>query len=80
MKQIGITTTVPLEVLLAAGYTPADLNNILVSAPDPTRYITIAERAGFKASRIFPAAARVVPKDCASFCRAACICPGSGFS
>ena len=49
MKQIGITTTVPLEVLLAAGYTPVDLNNILVSAPDPTRYITIAERAGFSA-------------------------------
>jgi len=47
MKRIGITTTVPVEVLLAAGYTPVDLNNILVSAPDPTRYITIAERAGF---------------------------------
>jgi benzoyl-CoA reductase/2-hydroxyglutaryl-CoA dehydratase subunit BcrC/BadD/HgdB len=47
MKQIGITTTVPLEILLAAGYAPADLNNILVSAPNPTRYITIAERAGF---------------------------------
>ncbi len=46
-KKIGITTTVPVEVLLAAGYTPMDLNNILVSAPDPTRYITIAERAGF---------------------------------
>jgi benzoyl-CoA reductase/2-hydroxyglutaryl-CoA dehydratase subunit BcrC/BadD/HgdB len=47
MKQIGITTTVPVEILLAAGYTPVDLNNILVSASDPTRYITIAERAGF---------------------------------
>jgi benzoyl-CoA reductase/2-hydroxyglutaryl-CoA dehydratase subunit BcrC/BadD/HgdB len=47
MKQIGITTTVPLEVLLAAGYTPVDLNNILVSVPDPIHYITIAERAGF---------------------------------
>src|SRR4030042_3946203 len=47
MKKIGITTTVPVEVLLAAGYQPLDLNNILVSAPDPTRFITIAERAGF---------------------------------
>ena len=47
MKQIGITTTVPVEILLAAGYTPVDLNNILVSAPNPTRYIIIAERAGF---------------------------------
>jgi benzoyl-CoA reductase/2-hydroxyglutaryl-CoA dehydratase subunit BcrC/BadD/HgdB len=47
MKRIGITTTVPVEILLSAGYMPVDLNNILVSAPDPTRYITIAERAGF---------------------------------
>jgi benzoyl-CoA reductase/2-hydroxyglutaryl-CoA dehydratase subunit BcrC/BadD/HgdB len=47
MKQIGITTTVPVEILLAAGYAPVDLNNILVSASDPTHYITIAERAGF---------------------------------
>lgn len=47
MKKIGITTTVPVEVLLAAGYQPVDLNNILVSAPDPTKYVTIAERDGF---------------------------------
>jgi benzoyl-CoA reductase/2-hydroxyglutaryl-CoA dehydratase subunit BcrC/BadD/HgdB len=47
MKKMGITTTVPIEVLLAAGYQPVDLNNILVSAPDPGRLITIAERAGF---------------------------------
>ncbi len=47
MKKIGITTTVPVEVLLAAGYQPTDLNNILVSAPDPTKYVTIAERDGF---------------------------------
>ncbi|MGD1119622.1 MAG: 2-hydroxyacyl-CoA dehydratase [Dehalococcoidales bacterium] len=47
MKKIGITTTVPSEILLAAGCQPIDLNNILVSSPNPTRYITIAERAGF---------------------------------
>jgi benzoyl-CoA reductase/2-hydroxyglutaryl-CoA dehydratase subunit BcrC/BadD/HgdB len=47
MKKIGITTTVPVEVLLAAGYQPIDLNNVLVSAPDPTKYVTIAERDGF---------------------------------
>jgi benzoyl-CoA reductase/2-hydroxyglutaryl-CoA dehydratase subunit BcrC/BadD/HgdB len=47
MKKIGITTTVPVEVLLAAGYQPIDLNNVLVSDPDPTRYVTIAEREGF---------------------------------
>ncbi|OGN99629.1 MAG: 2-hydroxyglutaryl-CoA dehydratase [Chloroflexi bacterium RBG_13_52_12] len=47
MKQIGITTTIPIEVLMAAGYQPVDLNNVLVSASDPTKFITIAERAGF---------------------------------
>jgi len=47
MRKIGITTTVPTEVLLAAGYQPVDLNNCLVTDPDPNRLITIAERAGF---------------------------------
>lgn len=47
MKKIGITTTVPIEVLMAAGYQPVDLNNILVSDPNPERLVNIAERAGF---------------------------------
>ncbi|MCK4863123.1 MAG: 2-hydroxyacyl-CoA dehydratase [Dehalococcoidales bacterium] len=47
MKKIGITTTVPVEVLIAAGYQPIDLNNVLVADPNPGRLITIAERAGF---------------------------------
>ncbi len=47
MKKIGITTTVPVEVLLAAGYQPVDLNNVLVGDPRPGRFITIAERDGF---------------------------------
>jgi len=47
MKQIGITTTIPIEVLIAAGYQPIDLNNILVNDSNPGRLINIAERAGF---------------------------------
>jgi benzoyl-CoA reductase/2-hydroxyglutaryl-CoA dehydratase subunit BcrC/BadD/HgdB len=47
MKQIGITTTVPLEILIAAGYQPVDLNNVFINETDPGRFITIAERAGF---------------------------------
>jgi benzoyl-CoA reductase/2-hydroxyglutaryl-CoA dehydratase subunit BcrC/BadD/HgdB len=47
MKKIGITTTVPVEILIAAGYEPVDLNNVLVGENDPTRFITVAERAGF---------------------------------
>ena len=46
-RTIGITTTVPIEVLLAAGYQPVDLNNIFISDPDPERLMEIAERAGF---------------------------------
>lgn len=47
MKKIGITTTVPVEILMAAGYQPVDLNNILVADPNPERLVNIAERAGF---------------------------------
>ncbi|KPJ52195.1 MAG: 2-hydroxyglutaryl-CoA dehydratase [Dehalococcoidia bacterium DG_18] len=47
MTTIGITTTVPIEVLLAAGYQPVDLNNLFISDPDPERLVGIAERAGF---------------------------------
>jgi len=47
MKKIGITTTVPIEVLLAAGYQPVDLNNVFITDPDPERLVNIAEKAGF---------------------------------
>lgn len=50
MERIGITTTVPLEILLAAGYTPVDLNNIFVTDKDPGRLVAMAERAGFPLS------------------------------
>ncbi len=47
MKQIGITTTVPAEILIAAGYQPVDLNNIFITDPDPERLVRLAEKAGF---------------------------------
>jgi len=47
MKTIGITTTVPIEILLAAGYQPVDLNNVFITDPSPERLVNIAERAGF---------------------------------
>ena len=47
MKKIGITTTVPIEVLLAAGYRPVDLNNVFITDPSPERLVNIAEKAGF---------------------------------
>ncbi len=50
MKTIGITTTVPVEVLLAAGYRVTDLNNIFITSEDYGKYIDIAERDGFPRS------------------------------
>ena len=31
MGKIGLTTTVPVEVIFAAGDTPVDLNNIFIT-------------------------------------------------
>ena len=50
MKKIGLTTTVPVEVLIASGYTPVDLNNIFITSKDYFKYIDIAERDGFPKS------------------------------
>lgn len=50
MKKIGLTTTVPVEVLIAAGYIPIDLNNLFITSKDYYNYIDIAERDGFPKS------------------------------
>ncbi|PKM52513.1 MAG: 2-hydroxyglutaryl-CoA dehydratase [Firmicutes bacterium HGW-Firmicutes-7] len=50
MKKIGLTTTVPIEIFVAAGYTPVDLNNIFVTSKDYLKYIELAERDGFPKS------------------------------
>ncbi len=44
---LGFTTTIPLEVLVAAGRRPADLNNLFVSDPDPQGLTEEAELDGF---------------------------------
>lgn len=44
---VGFTTTIPLEVLLAAGRRPVDLNNLFITAADPQGLIEEAEIAGF---------------------------------
>lgn len=48
--RIGITTTVPIEVLYAAGYKVIDLNNAFISSKDYSKYIELAERDGFPKS------------------------------
>lgn len=47
---IGFTTTVPVELIFAAGYEPCDLNNIFVGDPQPGRFVDRAERDGFPKS------------------------------
>lgn len=47
MKKIGITTTVPVEVIYAAGYQPVDLNNIFITAPNAPALVEEAELAGY---------------------------------
>ncbi len=42
----GFTTTLPVEVIIAAGYTPVDLNNLFITG-NSTQYIDKAEHAGF---------------------------------
>ncbi len=44
---IGFTTTIPLEIPLAAGRKPVDLNNIFISDSNPQGFIEEAEIAGF---------------------------------
>ena len=44
---IGITATVPVEVLLAAGAVPLDLNNVFITAEDPASLVAEAEHRGF---------------------------------
>ncbi|MBN1232372.1 MAG: 2-hydroxyacyl-CoA dehydratase [Candidatus Coatesbacteria bacterium] len=46
-KKIGITSTVPVEILLAADYQAIDLNNIFINSRNPSSYIEKAERDGF---------------------------------
>lgn len=50
MKKIGLTTTVPVEVLITAGYTPVDLNNLFITSDNYLNYIEIAEKEGFPKS------------------------------
>ena len=47
MKRIGMTTTIPVEAVLAAGHIPVDLNNVFINAPDPNALVTAAEYDGF---------------------------------
>lgn len=50
MKRIAISTTVPVEIIYAAGLKPVDLNNTFVTSPEAKNWLEEAERRGFPKS------------------------------
>ncbi|MCL6479008.1 MAG: 2-hydroxyacyl-CoA dehydratase [Peptococcaceae bacterium] len=47
MPKVGITTTVPIEVIYAAGWVPVDLNNVFITDENPQALVEEAELAGY---------------------------------
>src|SRR5512135_991865 len=46
-SRVGFTTTIPVEVVLAAGLRPLDLNNLFIVDPEARARVAAAEAAGF---------------------------------
>jgi len=46
-RPVGITTTLPVEIIYAAGAYPVDLNNIFISDPNPEHFSEIATLDGY---------------------------------
>ena len=44
---VGLTSTIPVEIVLAAGCKPVDLNNLFITSRAPEKLIQQAEQAGF---------------------------------
>jgi benzoyl-CoA reductase/2-hydroxyglutaryl-CoA dehydratase subunit BcrC/BadD/HgdB len=44
---VGLTSTIPVEIVLAAGCKPLDLNNLFITSRAPEKLIQQAEQAGF---------------------------------
>jgi benzoyl-CoA reductase/2-hydroxyglutaryl-CoA dehydratase subunit BcrC/BadD/HgdB len=44
---IGLTSTIPVEIIYAAGLTPVDLNNLFIASDKPEILVKKAEIAGF---------------------------------
>ncbi len=47
MARIGITTTIPQEVIRASGHIPVDLNNVFVTSELKERFLSRAHRDGY---------------------------------
>jgi len=44
---VGLTATIPIEIVYASGLKPVDLNNVFITDPDPGGLVDEAERRGF---------------------------------
>lgn len=45
--KVGISTTIPVEVILAANCTPVDINNIFIGSDNSSQLVSDAELAGY---------------------------------
>jgi benzoyl-CoA reductase/2-hydroxyglutaryl-CoA dehydratase subunit BcrC/BadD/HgdB len=46
-SSIGLTSTIPVEIIVAAGLKPVDINNIFICSDRPDRLVNRAESEGF---------------------------------
>ena len=46
-SDVGLTSTIPVEIVFAAGLRPIDLNNIFITSERPEKLVSQAESAGF---------------------------------
>ena len=44
---IGLTSTVPVEIIIASGLKPVDINNLFIGSDNPERLVSQAESEGF---------------------------------
>jgi benzoyl-CoA reductase/2-hydroxyglutaryl-CoA dehydratase subunit BcrC/BadD/HgdB len=49
-KRVGITTTVPIEIIYSAGLVPVDLNNLFIAKGNALQLVDMAESAGYPRS------------------------------
>jgi benzoyl-CoA reductase/2-hydroxyglutaryl-CoA dehydratase subunit BcrC/BadD/HgdB len=45
--RLGLTTTIPVEVVFAAGLIPVDVNNIFIASPEAAAWVAAAEAEGW---------------------------------
>ena len=47
ISAIGLTSTIPVEIIIAAGLKPVDINNLFIGSDNPERLVSQAESGGF---------------------------------